>query len=76
MVVYGAENWSVRMLIKIDIEDDIAAHDAIFVAGMLIDFNNGFGDREIVNKNRGIKGKVTHKSKAGNIFLTISKVGE
>lgn len=64
------------MIIKIDIEDGVNVHDAMFVARMLIDFNKRFGDRTIVNQNRHVSGKITHKSKAGNIFLTISKSGE
>lgn len=64
------------MIIKIDIEEGIDVNDAMFVARMLIDFNGGFGDRTIVNQNRGVKGKVTHKSKAGSVFLEVSKVEE
>jgi hypothetical protein len=64
------------MIIKIDIEDGVDVNDAMFVARMLIDFNNGFGDRTIVNESRHVSGKITHKSKAGNVFLEVSKVEE
>jgi hypothetical protein len=64
------------MIIKIDIEEGVDVNDAMFVARMLIDFHKGWGDRAIVNHNMLLRCKITHKSKAGNVFLEVSKVEE
>ena len=62
------------MIIKIDIDDGIDADDAISHSRMLMDLHRGWGEMKFISHYHGLSANITHKSKAGNIFIHVSKV--
>lgn len=63
------------MIIKIYIDDGVNENDALMLSSLLITVNkdNCFANKRYYNE---VVAKITHISKAGNIFIHVSKAGE
>ncbi len=61
------------MIIKITVDDGIAENDASEQAAALIATNSLFKSRKD-RLDDGLFSEITHISKAGNIFIHVSKV--
>lgn len=64
------------MIIKITVDDGVSPIDASKLSDLLIDFYENQPNENIkaVSSAEGMIAKITHISKAGNIFIHVSKV--
>lgn len=64
------------MIVKIDIDDGIDKNDAISISSRILMFNHINNGNRLDSECGKLRATITQVSKAGNIFIHVSKVEE